>query len=137
MVDFALSVSLLAPAMIGVFQLGQAMFEYNRLQSAVRAAARYASMRSYDSTTSTPTAAFQTAVRNLVIYGTPAGGGSSNFAGIAPDHVHLAVTMNAALPSVMTVSINGYSVDTIFGDLTFNNKPSASFAYGGRYTAGY
>src|SRR5207245_9985969 len=44
-------------------------YVYNTLVIAVREGARYASIKPYDSTTTTPTSAFQNAVRNMVVYG--------------------------------------------------------------------
>lgn len=137
MVEFAMSASLLLPLMTGLFELGQGLYTYNKLQTAVRAGARYASMRTYNSATSTPSAGYQQAVRNVVIYGDPAGSGQPHIADLLPNQVSISVAMVGAVPSAVTVKVNGYALDTIFGTINLANKPSATFAYGGRYTAGY
>ena len=137
MVEFAMSASLLLPLMTGLFELGHGLYTYNKLQTAVRAGARYASMRSYDSSSSTPSDAFRLAVRNVVIYGEPGGAGEPNVPDLEPAQINIVVGMSGAVPSEMTVKVNGYALDTIFGSVTLTNKPAATFAYGGRYTAGY
>ena len=123
--------------MTGLFQLGQGLYTYNKLQTAVRAAGRYASMRSYDSATATPSAEFTDAVRNVVLYGNPSGGTEPLFANLAAEQVNLVVAMSGSAPTVVTVRLNGYALDTIFGSVKLTNKPSATFTYGGRYTAGF
>ncbi len=55
MIEFALSFGLLFAVFSGVFQFGYALYVYNSLESAVRAGARYASQRTYDSATAPPT----------------------------------------------------------------------------------
>ena len=137
MVEFAMSASLLLPLMTGMFELGHGLYTYNKLQTAVRAGARHASMRSYNSANSTPSVAFETAVRNVVLYGNPAGGSGPNIPDLTPQHIGLSVRMEGSAPVEMTVTVNGYPLDTIFGVLTLTNKPYASFTYGGRYTAGF
>lgn len=137
MVEFAMSASLLLPMMTGIFELGQGLYTYNKLQTAVRAGARYASMRTYNSATSTPSAAFQAAVQNVVIYGNPAGGTTPHVANLTPNQVDIIVRMSGNVPAEVTVRVNGFALDTIFGSVILTNKPSSTFAYGGRYTAGY
>jgi Flp pilus assembly protein TadG len=136
-IEFALSAAVLFPMLAGTFELGYGMFSYNRLQQAVRAGGRYASLRSYDSVTSTPTNAFLTAVRNVVIYGDPEGGTTPVVNGLTPEHVTLNVALNGGVPATMTVAITGFEIKTIFTNVQLTNKPAAAFAYGGRYTAGF
>ena len=137
MVEFALSVALLVPFSLSIFQLGDAFYNYNKLQTAVRAGARYASIRSYNSSSGTPSAAFLLAVRNVVVYGDPAGGTRPVINGIAPQDVDLTVTMNGATPATMEVRVGQLTVNTILGTLQLQKKPLAVYPYGGRYTAGY
>ena len=137
MVEFAFSMALLIPLSLGMFQVGEAFYNYNKLETAVRAGARYASIRSYNSSSGTPSAAFLSAVRNVVVYGDPAGGTRPVVAGIAPQDVNLTVTMNGATPATMEVRVGRFTADTIFGTLKLQNKPLAVYSYGGRYTAGY
>jgi len=76
MLEFALGTLILVPVFAGTFQFGYTFFVYNNLDTAVRGGARYASLRSYDSATSTPSSAFSTAVKNMVVYGNSAGTGN-------------------------------------------------------------
>ena len=55
----------------GIFQFAYSFYVYNTLVVAVRQGARYASIKPYDSTSTTPTSGFQNAVRNMVVYGDP------------------------------------------------------------------
>ena len=77
MVEFALSATLLTSVFTGVFQFGYSMYMYNELVEAVRAGTRYASVANISNSgdRSTPTA-FSTAVKNMVVYGTPSPGNS-------------------------------------------------------------
>ena len=137
LVECALSAAVMLPLLSGMFEIGYGMYSYNRLQNAVRAGARYASLRSYDSTTNSPTASFMTAVRNVVVYGNPEGGTTPIVSGLNSEHVQLNVAMNGTMPSKMTVSVSGFTIRTVFANLPLNQKPKATFAYGGRYTAGF
>ena len=132
-IEFALSFGFLVALFTGCFQFGYAYYVYNSLENAVRAAARFASLRTYDSASATPSAAFTAAVRNMAVYGNPAGGGQPLARGLAPGNIVLAVTMDRNVPQRVTVSITNYSVDAVFRTLTFNGKPSATFPYLGRW----
>ena len=131
MLEFALAASLLLPAFVGTFQFGYTFYMYNKLDSAVRGGARYASMRSYDSSTSTPSEAFSTAVKNMVIYGNSAGTGAPIAAGLAASNVEILPTMSGAIPRSITVQAKDYQVDAVFAKFTFTGKPSTTFSYTG------
>lgn len=62
--EFALSFVLIFPLLAGSFQFGYSFYVYNRMQTAVEGGARYASLRTYDSETATPSPAYLNAVRN-------------------------------------------------------------------------
>jgi len=129
--EFAIAAGLLFPAFAGTFQFGYAFFNYNNLDTAIRGGARYAALRSYDSSTSTPSAAFLSAVQNMVVYGNSAGTGNPVVAGLAPGNVQVFPVMNGKVPRAMTVQITGFQVDAIFTKFTFNAKPSTTFPYTG------
>src|SRR5438552_12891687 len=99
MLELAFSVSVLVPAFVGTFQFGYTFHVYNNLNSAVRGGARYGSMQSYDSGTSTPSTAFSTAVKNMVVYGNSAGTGSPVTPGLTTDNVQVVAVMKGAIPS--------------------------------------
>ena len=131
--EFALSFGLLFSVFAGVFQFGHSFFLYNNLQSAVRAGARYASLETYESGTATPTSAYLTSVRNVVLYGDPAGGCTPRIPRLRPDHIQVSVTMDRGVPTEITVAINGYRIDAVVGSLTLNGKPRVTMPYMGRF----
>lgn len=133
MVEFALSFGLLFPVFTGVFQFGYVYYLYNNLETAVRAGARYGSLRVYDSATSTPSATFQTAVKNMVIYGSPAGGGQPVVAGLTPEKVTVTVAMERNVPRRLSVAVANFQINTVFRSIFLNGKPKATFPYMGRF----
>ena len=64
MVEFTVATSVLIPLFLGGWAFGFTFYQYVQLENAVRSGARYASLRTYDSATSTPSSAFLTAVQN-------------------------------------------------------------------------
>ena len=133
MIEFALSFGLLFAVFSGVFQFGYALYVYNALESAVRAGVRYASLRTYDSATATPSSAYLTGVRNVVVYGNPAGGGQSVARGLTPAHVTLTVTFDHNVPALVAVGITNYTISAVVRSFTLTNKPNAAFPYMGRF----
>src|SRR4051812_15472703 len=102
MIEFAVATGILVPAFIGTFQFGYTFHIYNNLNSAVRGGARYASMQSYDSGSSTPSMAFSTAVKNMVVYGNSAGTGNPVALGLTTANVQVLAVMKGAVPSSIT-----------------------------------
>jgi Flp pilus assembly protein TadG len=133
LIEFALSFAFLLTVLTGVFQFGYAFYQYNYLESAVQAGARYGSLRVYDSSTSTPSAAYLTAVRNMVVYSDPTGGALPVVRGLTPAKVAVTITFERNVPRQVTVAILNYQIDAIFAAMTLNNKPKAAFPYLGRY----
>lgn len=133
MLEFAAGVPLIFLILSGCFQFGYYFYIYDRLETAVRAGARYASIRSYNSASATPAADFTAAVKNVVIYANPAGGTNTTAPGLTSANVNLAVTMKNNVPDQMYVSITGYQIDAIFAAFTLVDKPAARFRYSGRY----
>jgi Flp pilus assembly protein TadG len=140
LIEFALSFFLIFVAFGGIFQFGYSFYVYNMLVSAVREGARYASIKPYDSTTTTPSAAFLSAVQNMVVYrdASPPGGALPVVPGLATGNVVLTVTGGGAgtltAPAQMTVSITGFSVNAVFGTWTLRGKPNCTFPYSGILT---
>ena len=131
MVEFAIGSGLLVAAFAGTFQFGYTFFEYNNLENAVARGARYASLIPYDSANKTPSAAFKSAVQNMVLYGSPTAGTSPVAPGLAASNVNFTVTFSNGVPSAMTVSITGYSINSLFANTTLTNKPQVTYAYQG------
>jgi Flp pilus assembly protein TadG len=133
LIEFGVAFSLAFLLMGGTFQFGYAFHVYNKLQNGVRSGARYASLRSYDSSTATPSAAFLTAVKNMVVYGAPEGGSSPVVLGLSPDAVGVQVTFSDGVPSVMTVAINQFETSVAVATMRWAGKPASSFRYQGRF----
>ena len=134
MVEFALGSGILVMAFVGTFQFGYTFLQYNNLENAVARGARYASLIPYDSTTTTPSGAFSSAVKNMVLYGSSTAGASPALPGLTTTNVNLTVTFTNGVPSAMTISVSGYSINSIFATSTLTNKPKITYAYQGIWT---
>jgi Flp pilus assembly protein TadG len=129
--EFAIGSGVLVAVFIGTFQFGFTFLQYNNLKNAVARGARYASLVPYDSPTTAPSAAFQTAVQNMVLYGSPTAGASPVLPGLTTGNANLTVTFANGVPSAMTVSISGYIIDSVFATTTLTKKPQVTYAYQG------
>jgi Flp pilus assembly protein TadG len=134
MLEFAIGSGVLVAAFTGTFQFGYTFYAYNKLATAVYDGAHYAALRPYDSTTTTPSDAFKTAVTNMVVYGNPAGGTTPIVPGLTTDQVKLTTTFSHSVPSTVTVAINGYTIDSLFAQNTLTNKPQVTYPYLGIYS---
>jgi hypothetical protein len=140
LIEFALSFFLIFAVFSGIFQFAYSFYVYNTLVVAVREGARYASIKPYDSTSTTPTSGFQNAVRNMVVYGDPdpPGGALPAVPGLLASNVALFVTGGGAgtltAPTQITVSITGFRIDAVFGTWNLSGKPNATFPYMGILT---
>lgn len=132
LVEAALGFTVLFPVLLGTFQFGLAFYYYNELASAVRAGARYGSVRTYDSATSTPSAAYVQAVRNVAVFGHPAGGTRPLVQGLTAEHVSVSMVMTRGVPSHVRVRINNFPMNVILKTFTIS-KPEAVFPYLGNY----
>jgi Flp pilus assembly protein TadG len=132
-VELTLSLTFLSALFLGTWQYGYTFYIYAELEQAVRAGARYASLLTYDSGTSTPSADFQTAVQNVVVYGDPAppNGTAPVAPGLTTSNVSLTVTWVNGVPTAMTVAITGYQVPTYLGSATLTGKPTTTFPFVG------
>jgi Flp pilus assembly protein TadG len=121
LIEFAGSLILLATLLTGIFQLGYMFYTYENLIHAVRAGARYASLRG-PGLTSDPN--FAKSVRNLVVYGDPQAAANAKpiAPGLAPENVELALQ-----PAAATVSLRGYSIDALFAKVRLDGRPTVTF----------
>ena len=132
-VEFALSAALLLPVLVGTMQFGFSFLAYNKLEIAVRQGARYAALRTYDSATSTPSVAFTTAVKNMVVYANPNGGTTPVVSGLNIDQVVVTTAMYNGVPDLMTVRLTSLEIDAAVTKFTVTGKPWATYRYQGRY----
>lgn len=134
MLEFSLGAGILFFVFAGTFQFGYTFYQYNLLKNAVRNGAAYAALRPYDSSTSTPSSAFTTAVQNMVVYGDPAGGTTAVAPGLATTNVKLTATFSngtTGIPTAMKVYIDGYTINSVVSSVTLTKKPQATYAYQG------
>ncbi len=133
LIELTLSLTFLVALFLGIWNFGYAFYLYGELEQSVRAGARYASMRKYDSGTATPTATYLTAVQNVVVYGdpAPAAGATPAAPGLTTANVIVTVTFPSGAPTSMAVAITGYQLPTYFGNMTLSGKPTTSFPFVG------
>ena len=138
--EFAIGASAFVLFFTGVFQFGYSFYIYSKLESAVRGGARYGAMSVYKvdvpTVASSPTSTFVDEVRNVTVYGHPAGAGEGRsplVTGLTTEHVKVSVAFQNDMPSSVVVSISGLRLDAIFGTWNANGKPKATFQYVGRY----
>ena len=67
----------------------------------------------------------------MVLYGSPTAGTSPVLTGLTTGNVSLTVTFANGIPSAMTGSISGYTINSIFTSTTLTNKPQVTYAYQG------
>jgi Flp pilus assembly protein TadG len=135
-IQFVFASLLIVPIFLGTWSFGTTFYLYARLENAVRDGARYASMQTYDSSTSTPSASFQQAVQYMTVYGDP-NANPSTATPLAPNlstsNVQLTVTFTNNAPTQVTVAITGYSVPSYAGTVTLSGKPYVSFPFMGLF----
>ena len=131
-VEFALSISLLAVLFTGVYQYGYTMHVYNSLETSVANAAR-AGMRT--SMYSDNKAAFRRALQNLAVFGNTAGTGNPIVTGLTTAHVNVVLSPDSATlaPQTVTVAVNGYTVDGMFRCYNLTDKPRVTMPYAANY----
>lgn len=139
--EFAIGSGVLLAAFAGTFQFGYDFLQYNNLENAVARGARYAALIDYHSATDTPSSDFQTAIQNMVLYGSPTAGTTPVLPGLTASNVNVTVcgiatvcpNYSAALgiPEEVTVSISGYTIDSVFAHTTLTGKPAVTFTYQG------
>jgi hypothetical protein len=140
MVEFAIGASILVTCFAGAFSYGYAFYRYNTLHNAVNAGARYAALATWDSVSTSATTSFETEVKNVVVYGNPAGGSVPVVPGLTTSHVSLTPTTvrlggaTIYTPTHMRVAINNFSVNALFRTITFNGKPTVRYRYNGLLT---
>jgi hypothetical protein len=114
---------------LGTLQYGYSFFVYGELEQAVRAAGRYASLRPYGSSTTTPDPDYLTSVRNVAVYADPAGGTNPIAPGLTTDNVAVTMIFVGGAPLAVTVAINGYNLPQIISSVPLTNKPYVKFPF--------
>jgi Flp pilus assembly protein TadG len=131
--EFALAFPMLFAIFAGCYQFGYAFYVYNEMQTAVRSGARYAARQVYDSATATPSSAYTTAVRNMVVYGNPAGGTQPVVPGLTTQNVSVSMAFELGVPREVNVKVTSYQASAAVAMLRFNSKPSVSMPFVGGF----
>ena len=132
LIELAASAAVMMSCLAGTFQFGYTFYVYDELVAAVGNGARYAASRPYDSEKGA------SAVRNLVIYGStrPAPDAAPVVPGLTAENVQVTWVKNQqGEPTAVDVAVTNYTVNGLFGALTFNQRPMAEFPYIARESA--
>lgn len=129
MVEFGLGYSFVLLLFAGTIGFGHLFYIYNSAQSAVRSAARYASLEVYDLPNGT---AWKASVKNMAIYGTPAPQGPLDpiVFGWTPNNITVTANTNSGVPESVVVRAQ-FDVETPFINFTLS-EPRATFPYLGQ-----
>ena len=138
MIEFALGSGILVTVFVSTFQYGYFFYQYNLLVNVVNNAAHFAAMQTYDSNTTTPSAAWKTAVQNMVLYGDPTGGSTTlQVKNLTTSNI--AITVGSAgsgstfTPTSVTIAITGYTIDGVTGKYVLTGKPAVTYSFQGLY----
>jgi Flp pilus assembly protein TadG len=129
--EFALGWSVLWMIFSGVYQFGYSFYVYNVLMTSVTNAAQLGSKMNYDTE---DTAAYTTALQNMVLYGDTTAGTTTLVPRLLRSNVSVSVTAVSGIPRDVTISITGYSIDGLFKSFLMNGKPRVTTMYYGRVT---
>ena len=99
LVEFAIAVTVFLTAMFGVIEFGRALWTHNALTDAARRGARYATLHK---------AAEIDNVKNVVVYGDPAGGGQPVVPNLTTTNVTVNYSNIAVNKGTVSVGITGY-----------------------------
>ena len=104
LVEFAIGVTVFATAMFAVLEFGRALWVHNALSDAARQGARYAILHSAGSTDE---------VKNVVVYGNPAGTGNPMLPNLTTDKVLVDYNGFGLNEGTVTVSIDQYEFQLV------------------------
>lgn len=99
LVEFAIALTVFLTAMFAVMEFGRALWVHNALTDAARRGARYAVLHS---------SADMDAVKNVVVYGDPAGGSQAVVPNLTTANVTVTYSDFALNKGTATVSVTGY-----------------------------
>ncbi len=133
MVELAVGLPFLVVLLTGMFEMGMAFYTYHKLESAVRNAARYAAVADYDSPNGT---SFESAVRNLAVYGTtnPENTSDPRIANLETSNIRVEVEKDGAgIPIRVALAVTAFDVRVGWRTFRLANKPRATFEFQGQF----
>jgi Flp pilus assembly protein TadG len=104
LVEFAIGATVFLTAMFGVIEFGRALWTHNALADAARRGARYAVNHQASDTA---------AVKNVVVYGDPAGGSKALVNNLTPANVQVQYSSFGLGAGTVSVSITNYKFQFI------------------------
>jgi len=122
----------------GTFQYGYIFYQYNALFNAVNNGAHFGALQVYDTNTSAPSSAYNTAVKNMVVYGDPTGTNTTPVVkGLGTGNVSITIgsigSGSTFTPTSVTVAINNYTINGVTGKYTLTSKPAVTYPFQGMY----
>ncbi|MGE5489304.1 MAG: TadE/TadG family type IV pilus assembly protein [bacterium] len=134
LLEFTICAPFLVLLFLGAWNYGYAFWLYNTVEQAVRAGGRFASVQTYRAPEGAPPDdAYLTAVRNVVVYGSPTGGTEPIVPSLRPDMVFAEVTFENKVPSTVRVWVQGYTLPGLFSHIELQGKPWVRFKYLGHW----
>ena len=128
LVEFAIGITVFATAMFAVLEFGRALWVHNALSDAARRGARYAVLHSSGSATE---------VKNVVVYGDPAGSGQPMLNNLSTANVDVVYNNFGLNDGTVSVSITGYQFQFVIPIIgTTITMPSYTTTLGAE-SAGY
>jgi Flp pilus assembly protein TadG len=128
LLEFAIGVTVFVTAMFGVLEFGRALWVHNALADAARRGARYAVLHSN---------ADVTQVKNVVVYGDPAGGSQPMLNNLTTNNVNVTYSGFGLNQGTVSVSITNYQFQFVVPIIgTTITMPSYSTTLTGE-SAGY
>ena len=117
LVEFAIGATVFITAMFAVIEFGRALWTHNALADAARRAARYAVNQPASTPAGDPTTAYYTgtsvpatvtAIRNVAVYGDPAGGSQPMVNGLTPNNINVQYTNFGVGQGTVAVTVTNY-----------------------------
>src|SRR5436190_2795357 len=99
LVEFAIAATVFLTSMFAVIEFGRALWVHNALSDAARRGARYATVHSANDVDQ---------VKNVVVYGDPAGGGQPLVPNLSTSNVNVVYSNFALNKGTVSVSITDY-----------------------------
>lgn len=132
MVEFGLGYSFVLLLLAGTIGFGHLFYVYNSAQSAVRSAARFASLQAYDLPQGTQ---WKAAVKNMAVYGTPTPQGSPEpiVYGFSPANITVTANTVQGIPESVLVEAQ-FDLQTPFINFSVS-QPRVTFPYLGNITS--
>jgi Flp pilus assembly protein TadG len=113
LVEFAIGATVFLTVMFGVIEFGRALWTHNALADAARRAARYAVNQPAASPAGTKTSGTNvgpsiSAIRNVAVYGDPAGGSKPLVTDLTPENLRIQYTNFGVGSGTVAVTITNY-----------------------------